>query len=143
MATVFLNTIHSTFSVQGGAVSEPLYTKYFCVDCGSRASGEKYSRGALLPSHQTQASSGVIDRDECEILKSLCEDKTSHTKSAHAVHPFDNGSVVLVILKTGLRNKPKCINLWSLNRCVADINIRYDGECLRDVILPQRGQRAL
>lgn len=61
MGTVFLNTIHSTFSVQGGVVSEPLYTKYFFVDCGSRASGEKGSRGLLLPSHQTQASSVVID----------------------------------------------------------------------------------
>ncbi len=52
MATVFLNTIHSTFSEQGGAVSEPLYMKYFSMDCGSRASKENASRELLLPSRQ-------------------------------------------------------------------------------------------
>jgi len=47
-----LRTIHWTVSEHGGTVREPLYTKNFWVELGSRACRENASTCALLPTHE-------------------------------------------------------------------------------------------
>lgn len=42
--------------------------------------------------------------DEFEITKMMCE-KKGCTKSAHAVHPVNDGHIILVVFNAGLRNR--------------------------------------
>lgn len=56
-----------------------------------------------------------------EIMKSFVDVilKKGFTKPAHAVYPFNDGCIVLVVFNAGLRNRP---NLGHYDKRVADMS---------------------